>query len=178
MPYTAADGPPSHDATHAWSPATGPAPPTLNDQTVNPRIVFGVEGGITGWRVLPEADDNREARTTTDGEIPYPGKKLGKTIVYEMTVYGDTLQAVSAVQTSMLNGYGDMSGLGTMTVTPYPHIGGVTWQFQARVLSLDFDNRPEWRKELAQPWRWGFALSLRMMNPFFYTPNLAGAASL
>lgn len=190
MTYVAADGPPDVDAKHAWAPATGSTPPVINNWTADPVTLpyVGLQR-ISGWRDGADADDNREARTNDDGEIPYPGRLLGKTISYEGTVAAATREALAGQVTGLLNGYGDRSGLGTMTVTPFSSIGGVVWQYQARVLSVQFDPEPEFTAASGQrellpvigalgAWRRGYILSLRMTNPRFYTPTLAGTGYL
>jgi hypothetical protein len=169
MAYTAADGPPDLDGVHVWTPATGSAPPALNFWDVTapawPRIRLEQ---ITGWRSLPEADDNRQPRTTTHGEFPYPGMMLGKTIVYEGQVRAKEWVTIKAPVHGMNQGFGERSLEGLMTITPFSWIGGVVWTFHARVLSLDFDPKPEY-VPAPEPIRWGFALTLRMSDPYFYT---------
>lgn len=178
MAYVANDGPPSLDATHEWAPATGSAPAAINTKTDPPTFPWIKLKQITGWRAAPEADDNREPRTIGSGEITYPGRLLGRTIVYECEIRARTRESVQLTITSILNGYLDRSGLGTMTVTPFPSPGGVVWQYQARVLSLDADPAWDYNPGRAWPYVWGFALSLRMPSPFFFTPALGGAAYL
>lgn len=175
MTYVTTDGPPDFDAKHAWAPAAGGAPPTINDQGTAPWTKLKQ---ITGWRASPEADDNREARTNADGEIGYPGRLLGKTIVYEAEIRAATREGMRGLLTAHLNGFADRAGLGTMTVTPFTVPGGVVWMYQARVLSFDPDPTFTLAQGVRLPWRWGFALSLRMLDPRFYTPNLAGTAYL
>lgn len=179
MTYVATDGPPSLDATHAWAPATGSAPPTLNSRGSDPPTLPWIKvRQIANWRGAPEADDFREARSAIDGEIGYPGRLLGKTVVYECEIRAATRETVQGRLTAVLNGFGDRFGLGTMLVTPFASPGGVAWEFQARVLLVDPDPAWTYLPGAAGPYRWGFALSLRMLNPRFYTPNLAGAAYL
>lgn len=176
MTYVAADGPPDVDAKHVWSPATGSAPPTINDWDAGLPLIELVQ--ITNWRGAPEADDFRDPRTATVGEVGYPGRLLGKTVVYEMKARADSREALRSAITGLVNGFGDRSGLGTMTVTPLAAIGGVAWQYQARV--VDFTPEPLWTYDqyLEGAWRHGASLSLRMLDPYFYTPNLAGTAYL
>lgn len=188
MAYTAEHGPPDVDGTHAWTPFVGTPPPVLNDQSTWPRTRFMPDGdAITGFRALPESDDNREPRTNFDGEVGYPGRKVGKTLAYEMEVVSDSLQGLRFVQTGILNGFQDMSRLGLMTITPFAYIGGVVWQYKARVLSCEFDAKPVWDERAIDligggrmaAWTWPFHLSLRMLDPFFYTPTYGtGTASL
>lgn len=179
MTYVAADGPPDVDAKHAWAPATGSAPPVINDWAADPVTLPWIElKQITGWRSAPEADDNRDPATQGDGEIGYPGRLLGKTVVYETEIQATSREDVRRKVTDLVNGFGDRSGLGTMTVTPWSYPGGVVWQYQARVLSLDFDPAFTYSHWLRGPWRTGAVLSLRMLDPRFYTPNLAGTAYL
>lgn len=169
MPYTIADGPPDIDGTHAWAPAVGSAPPTLNDWNVLaptwPRVRIEQ---ITGWRSLPDADDNRDPRTTTHGEFPWPGMMLGKTIVYEGAVRALSWLTLKAPVNSMVLGFGERSQEGVMTVTPFSWIGGTVWTYSARVISLDFDPKPDYLPNAPEVLSWGFALTLRMSDPYFY----------
>lgn len=172
MAYVAADGPPDLDATHAWAPATGSAPPTINDQGGTDPPTFPwikIVKPISGWRALPESDDNRAPRTAGPGEITYPGEKLGKTVVYECEIRAKTRQSAMSTMTALLNGYGDTDGEGTMTVTPYASVGGVVWTYEARVLSLVPDVEFGYSPHRAWQWAWGFQLNLRMSDPLFYT---------
>lgn len=179
MTYVAADGPPDVDAKHAWAPASGSTPPVINNWTADPLTYpFVLLENIAGWRSSPEADDNREPRSVGDGEIAYPGALLGKTLVYEMELRAATRESLRATVTGLLNGFGDRSGLGTMTVTPFTSIGGVVWQYKARVLSFDPDDLWTYNPVVPGPWRTGATLTLRMTDPRFYTPNLAGTAYL
>jgi hypothetical protein len=185
MAYTSVSGPPDVDASHAWAPATGLAPPVINDWTSDPPGLpyFALEE-ITGWRSGPDADDNREPRTLLPGEIAYPGMLQGRTLVYEGTVAAATREALGLVVTGLLNGYADRSGLGTMTVTPFSSVGGVVWQYQARVLDLAFEaltyTDASVHRDLlpvigaAGAWRRPCMLTLRMLDPYFYTPALGG----
>lgn len=169
MPYTAAHGPPAKDATHQWTPATGTPPPVLNntntDTAVYPRSAID---NITNWRGLPELVDNRDARTSGAGEVVYPPRTLGKTIVYECRLQGqDRLDFIEA-QNGIVQGFADRDE-GVMTVTPWPAPGGVVWTYTARVLDLQFD--PAWRLdgESEITYEWGFTITLRISDGLFYT---------
>lgn len=170
MPFTVDDGPPDIDAVHVWTPAAGASPPALNSWDITapawPRIRLEQ---ITGWRSLPEADDNRQPRTTTHGEFSYPGMMLGKTLVYEGAVRALDWISLKGPVNGMNQGFGERSTEGLMTVTPFSWIGGPVWVFTARVLSLDFDPKPDYVSSAPEPLSWGFALTLRMSDPYFYT---------
>lgn len=170
MAYTTADGPPDIDAVHAWDPATGSAPPALNAWDVTaPSWPRNRIEQITGWRSLPESDDNRQPRTAADGEVVYPGRLLGKTVVYEGSVRALTWVTLKAPVNAMVLGYADKSGEGVMTVTPFTWIGGPVWTYSARVISLDFDPKPEYEPGAPEPLRWSYVLTLRMSDPHFYS---------
>lgn len=180
MTYVAADGPPDVDAKHAWAPATGSAPPVLGNWTADPiDYPFIHVRQIANWRAAPEADNFSEPKSYGPGEIPLAGEKLGKTLVYELQVKADTREELANTITGLLKGFcTDMSGLGTMTVTPWSSIGGVVWQYKARVLGFEPDPVPEYLPGVTGPWRREAQLTLRMFDPYFYTPNLAGTAYL
>ena len=174
MAYVAADGPPDIDATHAWAPATGTAPPVLNDQArgaTGPATLPWVRiASIDGWRDLPEIDDRRAPKTVGDGEIDYPSRTLGKTVVYVCQVRGQTKEQTRGRLSAIIAGYGlSLSAKGTMTVTPYAAVGGPAWTFQARTLAIDSDSAWTYVAGGWGPYRWGFTLSLRMSDPRFYT---------
>lgn len=172
MAYTVADGPPDIDAVHVWTPAVGSAPPALNSWNVLapswPRIRLEQ---ITGWRSLPDADDNRSPRTSSDGEFTWPGRMLGKTLVYEGAVRAQSWVTLKAPVNSMVLGFSERSSEGLMTVTPFSWIGGPVWTYNARVISLDFDPKPEYIPSAPEILSWGFALTLRMSNPYFTTDD-------
>lgn len=170
MAYTAAHGPPLKDALHQWSPATGSAPPVINDTNTEPgefpRIVLN---NCLGWRSLPELVDNRAPRSFGAGEITYPARRLGKTLPYECTLQGTDREAFILMQNQVVQGFSGQDAEGVMTVTPWPVPGGVVWTYSARVLDLQFD--PEWKldgeREIA--YEWGFVLTLRMSDARFFT---------
>lgn len=170
MAYTVTHGPPALDATHQWAPAAGSAPPVLNDAGTSTLTLPRIElDDIQNWRGRPETVDNRAARTYGVGEVVYPARTLGKTIVYEGKVQGgQDREAFLAHQNAMVVGFAN-TDTGTMTVSPWPVPGGVVWTFTARVLDLQFD--PGWVLDGERPitYEWGFALTLRMGDPLFYT---------
>lgn len=176
MAYTAAHGPPDIDAIHQWAPATGAAPPALNDQgSTSPATLPWIKvTGIAGWRDLPEIVDNREPRTYGPGEIVYPSEKLGKTIVYTCEARATSRESIRGQITGCLRGFGvDTSDEGTMTVTPYAAPGGVVWTFSARVLAVDPDDSFAYFEKRRAPFRWGFTVAMRMSSPFFTTGGVA-----
>lgn len=172
MAYEVQDGPPDLEAVHQWDPGGtefNAAPWPINRQELKDTGFPWIKLlGITGWRALPESDDNREPRTLIHGEIAYPGKLLGKTVVYECQIRATTKQLVLRGLTAAVNGFGEKGILGVMTVTPYASIGGPTWTYNARVLDLTHDNAPTWSRKFVDAWRIGFSLSLRMTDPFFF----------
>lgn len=175
MPYTVASGPPDVDATHAWDPAgAAAAPPVMNDQggvwpPVLPRIKVKP---ITGWRALAESEDNRAARTKGHGEVPYPSRKLGKTLVYECEIRAATIISVRDTMNAVTVGFENKDAEGVMTVTPWAYIGGPTWTFSARVIDMTPDPSFSYFERRLAPFRWGFSLSLRMSDPLFYTAGV------
>jgi hypothetical protein len=173
MAWTAGDGPPDLTATHIWTPAGGGGVTTLNSQvTWPPTLPWTRIMRITGWRSAPESEDLREARTVGHGEIVYPSRYLGKTVAYECRCEAATVQSVSGHLTGIQRGFMNNKDEGLMTVTPYSGFGGGSvWTFNAR--ALDFEADPNWEYNPLDNqgafFKWGFILSLRMSNPYFYT---------
>ncbi len=170
MAYDATHGPPARDATHQWNPAGSGAPPVLGDTNKEPLVLPQIRiERITGWRDLPEMVDNRAGRTAGPGEIVYPPRFLGKTLVYECIVQSDDREETMFVQNGVVGGFGDRDVEGVMTVTPWAAPGGAVWTYSALVTDLKFD--PSWTlsRESAFPYEWPFVLTLRMSDPLFYT---------
>lgn len=153
-------------STWAFAPATGPTPAVINDHGTSWIKLESAPGLHDG----PESEDNREGRTNVDGEIIYPGFKLGRTFSLKCTVYAENELDMRALLTSIRRGYTfNMDLEGVFTVTPYSGIGGPTWTFGARVLGFHPDevfNHSDHRK---WKWRWGFELVLRMSDTLFYS---------
>lgn len=172
MAYTAAHGPPALDATHQWANASGlSAPPVLGDSHREPQIYPQIViDRIPGWRRLPDITDNRAGRTYGVGEIPYPSRMGGKTIVYECRLETVTREDCLAYQHAIINGFGAATDdEGVMTVTPWPVPGGVVWTYAARVLDADFTEEWTLRGNHIATYEWPFTLTLRMSDPKFYT---------
>lgn len=169
MAYSATTGPPSLDATHAWTPAVGTGV-TLNARITDPATFPWIKvDRITGWRSLPEAEDNRVPRTYGTGEIVYPSRLLGKTITYEGRVLAKSREDVHTPLHTMLQAFGaSMDAEGLMTVTPYTAPGGVVWTYHARVLSLTPDQAWQWFPRRVAQYQWGWQLNMRLSDPFFY----------
>jgi hypothetical protein len=170
MAYTSDHGPPLFDATQDWDPASGTAPPTLNDTNTEPpafpRIVIDK---CTGWRSLPDREDRRAPRTVGVGEVKYPARETGKTLVYECRVEALAREDLTLTQNALLQGFADTDE-GVMTVTPWAVPGGVVWTFSAAVTALEFD--PSWTlsgESGSVTYEWAFVLTLRMSDPLFYT---------
>jgi hypothetical protein len=177
MAYTASHGPPLKDATHQWDPPTTSNPPVINDVQREPLVLPQIELlRCTGWRDLPDLVDNRAPRTVGVGEMLYPPRYTGKTLVYECEMQagpddttGAARESLLAMQMSLVAGFGDRDSEGVMTVTPWAAPGGVTWTYSALVTDLKFD--PEWKLDANDviTYRWEFSLTLRMSDPHFYT---------
>ena len=170
MAYTASHGPPLLDATHQWNPAAAADPPLLNDINTEPIDLPQIAVlACTGWRDAPEIVDNRAPRTFGVGEVVYPARVLGKTLVYECEIQSDDRLDMMTLQMGVVIGFGDRSAQGVMTVTPWPAPGGVAWTYTALVTDVKFD--PAWKLdgESQITYRWGFTITLRMADPLFYT---------
>lgn len=173
MAYVATDGPPDLDATHAWAPLAGTAPPTLNAAgtvATPPALPWVKVLSIDGWRDLPETVDNRAPRTVGEGEVVYPARVLGKTIVYQCEVRAASRESVRGTLSALIAGFGlSISDEGTMTTTPFTVPGGVSWTFKARLLAIDSDSAFTVKSGLWGQYRQGVTISLRMSDPRFYT---------
>lgn len=170
MAYTATHGPPALDAIHTWNPATATDPPALGDTHLEPMVLPQIViDGITGWRDLPELVDNRAPRTFGVGEVAYPPRTLGKTLVYECRLQADDREELLEEQHALITGFGDRATEGVMTVTPWAAPGGVAWTYSALVLDLKFDAKWKLDGESQVTYEWPFVLTLRMSDPHFYT---------
>jgi hypothetical protein len=154
MTYVTGDGPPDIDATHAWAPVTGTAPPTLNVAGAGgaaPVLPWIKVRAIDGWRDFPETIDNRAGRTFGVGEIAYPARVLGKTVVYQCEVQAATRESARGTLSLAIAGFGP------------------AWTYTGRVIALDSDSTFTKLSGVWGPFRWGFTLSIRMSDPRFYT---------
>ncbi len=176
MAYNASHGPPCFDAYHDWAPAGDASdPPTLNDVRDEPRVYPEIAiAKVTPWRSMPEIVDNRAPRTVGRGEIPYPIRELGLTRVYEGSIVTPDREELMETMSSMMAGFPQEDGEGTMTVTPWPSVAGeepTVWAFTARVLMLTFD--PEWILDGdAGTYEWKWVLTLRLSDARFYTEDV------
>lgn len=177
MAYTAAHGLPDVDATHAWTPFTGTAPPVLNQQLTDPATLPWIKLlGLNGVGSA-DAEDNRAPKTFGAGEIPYPGDKLGVTYVYELEVRAAERHDVRALKTGVVRGFSDnMTDEGLMTVTPYTWPGGAVWTFYARCTAVTPDKTFAHYPRRRAPFRWGITVTLRLSDPFVYTGGVPYSA--
>lgn len=173
MTYLLTDGPPHYKvSTHAWTPSGDvSAAVTFNDPDATYPAAAVLPWihvlNVTNWRHGVESEDNRQARTISDGEITYPSKKLGVTKVCEYEIRADSVRSLDQTLTAVVAAFDNMSDEGTMAFTPYE--GGPVWAFDARVLSLEPD--PDWDyNDEGRGWavQQGFQLSLRLSDPYFY----------
>lgn len=169
MAYGAQHGPPAKDAFHQWAPAAGSAPPVFNDVNVEDVLYPCIRiDNIANWRGRREIIDNRAGRTAGPGEIVYPERRLGKTIVYECHLEGQDREDFLEEQNAIVQGFDD-GDEGVMTVTPWSVPGGAVWTYTAKVLDLSAPDVWELDGEREVTYRWGFALTLRMSSGLFYT---------
>lgn len=171
MAYVPSDGPPHYKVcTHTWTPFSLTPTVTLNDDGATypapPVLPWIVVARVQNWRHGIESDDNRAPRTAGDGEITYPGHKLGKTMVYELEVRAATVKQLDQTMTTLVTAFENTSDEGTMVLAP--HEGGTSWQYAARVLALtpdeDWDYSDEGRGWVVSH---GYQLSLRLSDPYF-----------
>ncbi len=169
MPYGTTHAPPWFDATQQWEPATADAPPILNDVNKEPReLPQIVIDAITGWYDRADFIDNRAGRSAGPGEIKYPGRLIGKTLVYECRIEADGRLDFMETIASLQAGF-DEDAEGEMTITPWaPFAGSVTWTFTAAVLALAFDKKPVLSGGPVI-YEWPFVLTLRMSDVQFYS---------
>lgn len=164
-PYTTAHGVPVRDAVWTFAPATGSAPPAINDHSTSWIQLLNAPG----LNDAPEADDNREPRTNVDGEIIYPGFKLGRTFSLSLLILAEDELAMLALLTGLRRGYTtNMNAEGTFTVTPYSGRGGPVWTFGARILAFDPEDDFTFSRHRVWKYRWAVAIQARMSNPLFY----------
>ena len=171
MVYGTQHGASWYDSKHQWDPATATAPPVLNDVNKEPRVLpQTVVDGVTGWYDLADFIDNREGRTYGKGEIQYPPRVTGKTLVYECHIEAASRLDFHAIITATQVGFGDREVEGAMTVTPWLPFGGATpvvWTYYALVTALAFDRAPKLQED-GITYQWGYVLTLRMSDATFY----------
>ena len=108
MAYTSAHGPPLFDATHAWDPASGTSPPPINNTNTSPPVFPRIAiDKCTGWRSLPDREDRRAPCTVGVGEVKYPARETGKTLVYECRIEALARADLLATQNAVLQGFAD-----------------------------------------------------------------------
>lgn len=165
-PFTTTHGIVELVSVWAFTPASGPTPPAINDHGTS---WIKLESA-PGLHDAPEADDNRDARTTEDGEITYPGYKLGRTFSLKGTIYANNEHELYALLTPLRRGYTtNMVDEGSFTVTPYSGIGGPVWNLSVRVLGFHPDEIFTHNRGREFPYRWGFELVFRQSDPLFYS---------
>lgn len=150
-----------------FAPGSGSAPPDINDHGSTSWVKLNSAPGLHDGA---ESDDNREARTNVDGEIIYPGFKLGRTFTLKSEVYAEDELEMYALMTELRRGYTTETDLeGVFTVTPYSGMGGVVWNFQAR--TLGFHPAEVFTHSRHRKWkfRWEVDVVLRMSDTLFYS---------
>lgn len=177
MPYSTTNAPPWIDATLTYTPPTADAPPALNDVNREPRVLPQIRiQGIAGWYDLPDFIDNREGRTYGSGEVAYPGREIGKTLVPECRIESDDRLEFTQIIADLAHGFGDRSGEGVWTITPWAPFADedtpVIWTFSTLVTGLVFDKAPV-LVDNGVTYSWGFVLTLRMSDPRFYVAGTA-----
>lgn len=169
-PFTTAHGIVELMSVWAFAPATGPTPPSINNHGTS---WIKLESA-PGLHDAPESDDNRDARTTTHGEILYPGFKLGRTFSLKSTIYANDEHEMYALLTGIRRGYTEnMVDEGEFTITPYASVGGPVWNLSARVLGYHPDEVFTYNRGRMFPYRWGFELVFRQSDPKFYSAAVA-----
>lgn len=167
MTVALTDGPLGLEALHVWTPADGGPAITLNNLAAVPRVEFD---RMTGFRSLPDADDNRQARTAQIGESALPGLVRGKTFTPEGHLVARSMQALRQLGEAMRAAFGQRDLEGTWSAIPDPAYGDNThfWQCTARVLQLDIDEELLFSPQsLPSPYQLHFLLGLRMSDPRF-----------
>lgn len=166
MAFTVDHGIAERVSTWAFAPATGPTPPNINDHGtywIKLESAPGLHDGA-------ESEDNREGRTNADGEIIYPGFKLGRTFSLKCTVYAENELDMRGLLTAIRRGYtSDTDAEGVFTITPYSGVGGPVWTLGARVLGFHPDETFDKKDNRVWKWRWGFELVFRMSDTLFYS---------
>lgn len=157
-------------STWQFVPSSGPSPPPINDHGDS---WIKLESA-PGLHDAPEADDNRDPRTIEDGEIIYPGFKLGRTFSLKASVYANNEDEMYTLLTGVRRGYTtNMVDEGRFTITPYSGIGGPVWNLDARVLGFHPDDTFTWNLNQKFAYRWGFELVFRQSDPLFYSDDTA-----
>ena len=139
----------------------------MNLQGVYPRVKID---RITGLHSLPDADDFRENNYGRAGEIEYQSLYRGRTVVYEGRCQAMDLLGLRWI-TRTFREAGSFGHLhhGNITVYPPAAIGGVVFEYEPRILSLEIDD--EWTRSLhavPSPYQREFILTVRSGDPRYF----------
>jgi hypothetical protein len=143
----------------------------MNLQGVMPRVKID---RITGLHSLPDADDIREKNYGRAGEIEYTSLYRGRTVVYEGRCQAMDLLGLRWI-TRTFREAGSFGHLhhGSIHVYPPAAIGGVTFLYEPRILSLEIDD--EWTRSLhavPSPYQREFILTVRSGDPRYFAVGM------
>lgn len=146
---------------------------TMNNRSALtfPRVIVD---RITGLHSRADREAASEPKRGQIGEHHYPAAPRGKTVVYEGRVQAQSLVSLRSMERAMRGVFNDpIDAIHTMVHQPPAARGGVSWFYNARIMSLDItDEQTRGPGALPSPWQRLFAASLRMVDPRFFSSDL------
>lgn len=166
------DGPGGLENTHTFTPAVG-SPVTMNvlrDETgiLLPRIKFDE---MPGFRSLPDADDNRAAKTGRDGENVYRSLVRGKSFTVTGRLQATDMASLRALERSMMAAFAERNFEGVWESVPLDAWAGSEeaqaghWRASGRVLQFEPDT--SFKTSLSSvptAYQLGFTLGIRLSD--------------
>lgn len=153
---------PGLDAKHTWNGGL-----VLNDDLLTPYHYALSE--IGNWRSLPDTELAADPAISRHGEIARSSKRRGKTIAYTGAVVARTGPDMHEGADKLLAEFFDTE-VGEMLVTPFAGVGGPSYFYLARPLSIVSDDK--WvvgpHASRSGGWERAFVLSMRMDDARFY----------
>jgi hypothetical protein len=172
-PATLAEGPLGLEGLHSYRGVT------LNNNLVMPRYRLK---RITGLHSKAEADNLSDPAQGFMGELPRPGHKRGKTIVYIGKIEALSLPSMRVAESNLKAAFSQDGVEEYVTISPPAGRGGQSIIYGARVLSCDIDDEISATMQDVILHKRDFTISLRQSNPRYFgdvvnTGNIGNTAT-
>ena len=158
-PATLAEGPLGLEALHSYRGVT------LNNNGAFPRYRLK---RITGLHSKAEADNLSDPAQGYMGELPRPGHKRGKTIVYIGKIEALSLPSMRVAISTLKAAFSQDGVEEYVTISPPAGRGGQSIIYGARVLSCDIDDEISATMQDVILHKRDFTISLRQHNPRYF----------
>jgi hypothetical protein len=163
-PATLAEGPLGLEALHSYRGVT------LNSNKVFPRYRLK---RITGLHSKAEADNLSDPAQGYMGELPRPGHKRGKTVVYIGKIEALSLPSLRVAISALKAAFSQDGVEDWVTISPPAGRGGQSIIYGARVLSCDIDDEISATMQDVILHKRDFTISLRQSNPRYFGDEVA-----